>query len=274
MIRTSAIISDGTFPCVTAVLQGDLRDVFSRAKAAGYDCVQLTINRPEDYSVPALQSLMAETGLGVSAMATGRVYTVDGLSMGSSDETNRAACVERLCRLADLSVQIGRAAIVVGAVRGLFRDAETPEAYYRQFDRSLRELVSYCEPLQVPVILEADDHLEADSYCDPRETLAYVQEIGSPVLHMYLDTMHLYNEHFDPAEMIRIYGPHSFSVDISGENRKAPMDSVMDFPSICRAIRESGFSGFLTFELPPSPPENSAELSLHYILKHLGNSAD
>ncbi len=265
MIRTSAIISPGTFPCTTAILQGSPFQVFQLAKEAGYDCVQLTIKGPGDYSVPELQELMQKYSLTISAMATGRIYTVDGLSMASEDEENRQLCLQRLMSLADISAQLGRPAIVIGAVRGLFRDASSPEIYYRQFDRSLRELTAYCEPLAVPVILEADDHLEADAFCDPQETLDYVRQIDSPVLFMYLDTMHLYNEHLDPAEIIRTFGRHSFSIDISGENRCAPMDSAMDFPAILQAIRESGFSGILTFEMPPSPPEENYIHSLRYI---------
>ena len=368
MIRTSAIISDGTYPCATAILQGNSREVFARAKAAGYDCVQLTIHDTEDYDEDELRILMEEYGLGISAMATGRVYTVDGLSMASSDEDNRRRCVERLCRLADMSSRLprpasvdravaGRAApghepidgkaagdilegcalagnepingkaagdiledctlagnepidgkaagdiledcatagdeplvaewldhgiasiyrcpaIVVGAVRGLFADARSREEYYRQFDRSIRELAEYCEPLNVPVILEADDHLEADAYLKPSEVLRYVEEVNMPSLWMYLDVMHMYNEGLDPAEQIRRYAAHSYSIDISGENRVAPMDSKLDFAAIARAIKDSGFSGYLNFEMPPAPPQDNAEKSLAYIRRLLGGPGD
>ena len=85
------------------------------------------------------------------------------------------------------------------------------------------------------------------------------------MLRMYIDTMHLYNEGLDPAEVIRTYGKRVFSIDIGGENRTAPMLSKLDFPAIARAIRESGFDGVLTFEIPPSPPEDAAGRSLAYI---------
>ena len=282
MIRTSAIIADGTFPCGTAILQGPTREVFEKAKAAGYDCVQLTIRDTDDYDEDELRALMAETGLAISAMATGRIYQIDKLSMGAEDEDNRKKCVERLCRMADMSARLrhpkksegtgianryDRPAVVIGAARGLFADASNTDIYYRQFDRSMRELVAYCEPLGVPVIFEADDHLEADSHLHPEETLQYVKEVNSPVLYMYIDIMHLYNEGLDPAEMIRKYATQCFSIDIAGENRVAPMDSKLDFPGIFRAIREVGFDGVLTFEMPPAPPENNAELSLAYVKK-------
>ena len=282
MILFSAIIADGTFPCSTAILQGPCHEVFRRARERGYDAVQLTIRDTDDYSAVELQELMREYRLVVSAMATGRVYTADGLSMGSSDEVNRRACVDRLCRLAKFGASLRWPdwtpspsgfrcpALVIGAVRGLFRDASSPEEYYRQFNRSLREVAIFCESLGVPVILEADDHLEADAYCDPEETLDYVREIGSPSLRMYLDTMHLYNEDMDPAAVIRKFGAAAFSIDISGENRKAVTESAMDFRDIAEAILSSGFSGFLTFEMPETPPADNAAVSLGKMKECLG----
>ena len=70
MIRYSAIISDGSFPCNTAILQGDLETVFRQAKEAGYDCVQLTIRDRSDYSVEELRALSAKYSIAISAMAT------------------------------------------------------------------------------------------------------------------------------------------------------------------------------------------------------------
>lgn len=265
MIRYSAIVSDGSFPCGTAILQGDMGTVFRQAKEAGYDCVQLTIRDRSDYSADELRALSAEYGVTISAMATGRVYTVDGYSMASSDERNRQTCVERLCDLADFSASIGRAAIVIGAVRGRYADAPSEAAYHRQFDKSLREVAAYCERLDVPVILEVIERAESEAYTDPAETLRYVETIHSPCLHMYLDTMHLYNEGMDVAETIRRYGRHSWQIDISGENRTAPMCSVIDFAKVADAIRASGFHGTLAFEMPPSPPKGSAQKSLEYI---------
>ncbi len=232
-----------------------MKEVFAKASQAGYDGVQLTIRDVTDYDLEEMKSLMQEYNLTISAMATGRMYTVDGLSLGAGDEAVRQAAVERMCRLADFSVELGcRPALVIGANRGLTKDAATPEEYYAQFDKSILEMLSYCRPLNVPVILEVNDHLETDVYYDLEETMAYVRKVNDPGLIAYLDTMHLYYEGLDPAEVIRTYGKESYQIDISGENRLAPMDSVMDFAEIMKAVKDSGFDGWLTFEIPPEPP--------------------
>ena len=282
MIRTSAIIAPGTFPCDTAILQGPYPEVFRKAAAAGYDCVQLTVKGPEDYDVPELLALMRKYGLGISAMATGRIYSVDGYCMGASGEAARRAAVDRLARLAKDAAALTHTfpdgetivpAIVIGAVRGRFADAGSPKRFYHQFDRSMRELLERCEALRVPFILEAIEQAESEAFTDPGQTLDYVRSVGSPALHMYLDTMHLYNEGFDPAEAILRFGREAWSIDISGEERRAPMDSVLDFSAICRAIRASGFSGNLTFETKPEPPAESWRESLAFIREKLKESS-
>ena len=251
-MRFSAVTA--AFPCDTALIHGTFQEIFRSAKEAGFDCVQLTAKSPEELPLDELQALIAAFGVSVSAIATGRVYTADGLSMGSSDPRNRAMCVRRLCALSDCAKELDCAALVIGSVRGRFRDASGRDEYDRLFEESLREIVGYCETLGVPVILEAIDRLDADAYCDPAEVLRLVERIHSPALHMYLDVLHLYNEGFDIAGSIRTYAPHSWQIDLSGENRLSPRRSRIRFFDVAAAIRASGFDGLLTFEYPSDTP--------------------
>ena len=133
-----------------------------------------------------------------------------------------------------------------------------------QLEKSVREIVAFCEPLKVPVILEAIDRNESRAFCDPEETQKFVEKIGSPYFHMYLDTMHLYRERYDVARCLREYAPAAFQIDISGEDRKPPMESVIDFRAAVRAIVASGYDGILNFEIPA---EQEKAVSLEYIRK-------
>ena len=252
-MKFSAVTSAA--PSGISLFHGSFPAVFRAAKEAGFDCVQLTAKEADEIPAEEIRRQMDGTGLSVSAIATGRVYTVDGLSMGSSREENRTACLRRLRELADCGASLGGAALVIGSVRGRWRDAESREDYDRLFETSLREISEYCEGIQVPVILEAIDRFDADAYCDPGEALALVERIQSPALHLYLDVMHLYNEGFDPAESIRRYGARSWQIDLSGEDRLPPPQSErIDFPAVAAAIRDSGFDGPVSFEYASDAP--------------------
>jgi len=270
-MKYTAVITDGSFPSRSAAIQAPVGEAFRMAKAAGYDGVQLTIRDTSDYDAEELNALMKETGLSIDALATGRIYSVDRLSLGAGDEAVRAAAVARMEKIAEFCAKIGRPALIIGAVRGNYSDAPSKEAYMEQLKKSIREIVAFCEPLSVPVILEAIDRDESRAFCDPEETLSFVKEVNSPCFHMYLDTMHLRRENYDVTEALRNYAPFAFQVDISGEDRKAPMDSEIDFRAAIGALMQSGFDGILNFEIPA---EQAEAPSLQYIKGLVGETKE
>ena len=238
-----ATVTDGSFPTNSAVIQAPVREAFAMAKAAGYDGLQLTIRDTTDYDIAQLQALMQETGLEITALATGRIYSIDHMSLGAGDESVRQGAVARMNKIAAWSVPLGCPGLVIGAVRGNYSDAGSIDLYMSQLEKSVREIVAYCEPLKVPVILEVIDRNESRAFCDPEETRKFVEKIGSPYFSLYLDTMHLYRERYDVSRCLREYAPFAFQIDISGEDRKPPMESVIDFRDAIHAIVASGYDG-------------------------------
>lgn len=264
-MKTSVIISDGTFPCSTAPLQGNYRELFPAAAQIGYDAVQLTVNRPEDVDVSLLRSLMQAHGLSVSALATGMGYTVDGLSLGSGSESNRQQAVERMKGHIDLAWELGGAMVIIGAIRGRSSDAESPEAFLRQLHRSVDEVVAYAESKKIVVILEANDHFETDAYITIQDTARYIRSLNSPYFRLHLDTMHMLYEHEEIHGQILDNADILVQVDISGDGRSCPGPEGYDYPAVIQALKEAGFQGYLAFEFQPAPPENAAQAGYQYI---------
>ncbi|MBR3008052.1 MAG: hypothetical protein IKH70_05560, partial [Stomatobaculum sp.] len=95
-----ATVTDGSFPTNSAVIQASVPEAFAMAKTAGYDGVQLTIRDTTDYDIDELQSLMNETGLAVTALATGRIYSIDHMSLGAGNESVRQGAVARMNKIA------------------------------------------------------------------------------------------------------------------------------------------------------------------------------
>ena len=264
-MKTSAIIAPGTFPCATAPLQGPYEQVLRQAADIGYDGVQLTVNRPEEVDVPALLALTAQYGLEVSAIATGMGYTVDGLSLGMGDEEKRRGAVERMKGHIDLAKKLGGAMVIIGAIRGRYADADSPQHYHSQFDRSIREVVDWAEQAGVVVIFEANDHLETDAYISTRETAEYIRRINSPCFRLQLDTMHMLYEGEEIYRPILDNADILAQMDISGEDRRCPAEGDYDYPQVIRALKEGDFRGWLAFEFRPAPPKDAARVAYDYI---------
>ena len=140
-MKTSVVIADGSFETNTAPLLGSIDEVFSQAAELGYDAVSVTVNRPEDVDVEGILQAMEKYGVAVSGLATGRIYTVDGFTLGSSDEANRMEAVNRMLGHAEICAKLKGAKLIIGAIRGWTKDAGSRENYEKQFRKSMETLV-------------------------------------------------------------------------------------------------------------------------------------
>ena len=266
-MKASAIVADGTFSCMTAPLQGDYEKIFHEAAEIGYDAVQLTLNRPEEVDAERIFALAEKNRLKISAIATGMGYTVDGLSLGHGDEKIRAAAVKRMCDHVDLSEKLGGAMVIIGAIRGRYADAPSEVIYYQQFHKSMEELIPYAEKKRIVIIFEANDHLETDAYISIKDTAEYIRECGSPCFRLQLDTMHMLYEHEECYQQVLDCADILAQVDISGRDRTCPEDGEFPYDQVLKALKESGFSGYLAFEYRSVPPR--AREGLAYIREKL-----
>lgn len=269
-MKTSVIIADGTFPCATAPLQGSYEETMRMAAQIGYDAVQLTLNRPSEVEPSEILKLAAHYGVKVSAIATGRGYTVDGLSLGCGGEEGRRQAVKRMKEHVDLAKKLGGARVIIGAIRGWTSDAPTKKDYYERLHKSIDELVAYAESKGIVVILEANDHFETDAYISIEETAGYIRGVNSPSLKLQLDTMHMKHEDEEIYHQILKYGDLIYQVDISGEDRSCPDGAEFDYPLLIQALEEIGYERYLAFEYRPEPPRNAAEEGYRYIRSLIG----
>ena len=265
-MKTSVVIADGTFPTNTAPILGPIRQAVRQAAEAGYDAVSVTVRRPEELDLSALQNACREYGAAVSGLATGRLYTVDGLSLGSGDEDNRLSAVRQMLAHAELCAQLDGAKLIVGAVRGWTRDAGGREAYNQQFRRSMEAIVARAEALGVRVVLEAISSLDSDAYCSIAETAEYVRSFRSPALQLQLDSIHLHtNGELDFYPKILALNGLVGQVDISDVDRMAPDGAHFDFPLLLRALKEIDYQDYLVSEFRAQPPADAARAGLAYI---------
>ena len=153
-MKTSAVWADGTFSSNTAPLMGSLDDCARRASDLGYDALSLTVKDPNERDWVQVLRTLQNCGLEASGLATGRVYTVDGLGLGMADADRRRAAVDRMLAFLPVCAELGGAKLIIGAIRGWTRDAGGRDVYGSLFHASLEEILNQAEPLGVPVALE------------------------------------------------------------------------------------------------------------------------
>ena len=246
-MKTSAVWADGTFESNTAPLMGPLEDCARRAAELGYDALSLTVNRPGELDAAYVRRVLGEYGLTASGLATGRIYTVDGLG-------------------AELCAQLGGAKLIVGAIRGWTRDAGGREAYEPLFRSSMESILARAEQLGIQVAFEAISRIDSDAYCSLSETAEFIRSFRSPALRLQVDSIHLHtNGETDFYQGLLKAGDLIGQVDISDVDRMAPDGRHFDFPLLIQALKETGFQDYLVFEFRANPPADAAKAGLDYI---------
>lgn len=265
-MKTSVVIADGTFETNTAPILGPIDAAIRQAGALGFDAVSITVDDPDKVDIPAIKAACAAYGVSVSGLATGRIYTVDGYTLGSGDEANRQEAVRRMLRHAEHCAALGGAKLIVGAIRGWTRDAGGRENYERQFRKSMQALVDKAEELGICVLLEAISFIDSDAYCTVGETADYIRSFHSPALQLQLDSIHIHNNgETDFREQILKNGDLIGQVDISDVDRMVPDGQHFDFPTLIDALRQVGYRDHLLCEYRAAPPENAAKVGLDYL---------
>ena len=266
-MKNSVVIADGTFKTNTAPLLGSFDAVAAAASDIGFDGLQLTVNKPSEVDLVALERALAKYDLVVSSIATGRGYTVDGLCLASGDLENRMGAVQRMKEHIDLGSRLGGARAVVGAIRGWTREAGSPEAYLSCLRDSLLELADYGEKKNVDIVFEANDHLETDQLLNIEDTAAYLRALGTSRVKLQIDTMHIYNENDDFYPAILRHGDILAQVDISGPARCTPSAAVKDFDyqKLMQALKQIDYQDWCVFEFEAIPNENNAKAGFDYI---------
>lgn len=143
-MKTSVVVADGSFPCITAPLQGSYAGVCRAAAQIGFDAVQLTLADPDKANADEILNETGRHGLAVSSIATGGMYAIDKLSMASPDENCRMKASDRMRRFIDLARRLGGPKVIIGTARGLASASGGPTAFERQFRRPVRGWAKVC----------------------------------------------------------------------------------------------------------------------------------
>ena len=269
-MKKTVVTADGTFFSDTAPIQGSYEKVFKKAADTGFDAVQITVDRAEAVPVRELISLCEKYGLQISAMATGRIYSVFGYSLGMEDEKRRRVAVSMMNELSDVASKLGACGftpyLIVGAVRGKFKDASSPEIFMKQFHKSMDEVVSYAASRGVTVIIEAIETQESEAYRDITETAEYIRAMKTPYLKLQIDTMHMRRESQSFNQVIAA-GDVLVQTDLSGDERRCPADDDYDYQGLIRTLKEIDYQGWLTFEYRSDKRPDAAEAGYEFIDK-------
>lgn len=220
-----------------------LRDI----RATGFDGVEIPIfeGTPDDYR--RLGALLDGIGLertAVSAMSD------PSMNLISPDTATRKRGIAYMQWAIDCAAALGAHALSgpLHSTLGQFSGTGPSAAELRRSISSQRTIGDHAAQRGVTVALEALNRFECYLVNTMDDLTAHIDAIGHPNIRAMYDTFHSNIEEADPVGAFTRNADRIVHVHISENDRGVPGHGNIPWPETFKAIRASGYDGWLTIE--------------------------
>jgi len=243
-------------------VKNELRQI----KEAGFDGVEFTFSEEGERNPPLsdrgylrlerlkedaseLRRAASEVGLEVPSVRSGLLWRYP---LTSPDPKVREKALEIVERELEACSLLGAEVLLV--VPGLVTEDVTYDEAYRVSQSSLKVLARKAEEVGVTIGVE---NVCNNFLLSPMEMARFIDELGSERIGAYLDVGNVLacRQGF-PQHWVQILGKRVKRVHVKDYDTRSgtvtyPPQGDVNWPSVIRALRGTGYRGYLTAELPP-----------------------
>jgi sugar phosphate isomerase/epimerase len=224
------------------------------ASKLGFDAVEIFAPGPSAFDHDHLRTLLDDLGLKLAALGTGAGWVIHGKQLCAADAADRQDAKEFIRSVIDAASKFGAVAII-GSMQGRHDatvDQPTAMAYLAE---ALNELGEHARQFDVPLIYEPLNRYETNLITTMATGVEFFNTLDCDNVKLLADLFHMNIEEASIANAIRTGGSHIGHIHFVDSNRRAAGMGHMDYGPIAEAIREIGYSGYLSaeaFALPTS----------------------
>jgi sugar phosphate isomerase/epimerase len=192
----------------------------------------------------------------------------NGLQITAADPSLRARTAEYLIELAACCRDLGGGLMVLGSpAQRQISDGATREQAIAAAADTLRRALPGIAAAGVRLCLEPLARTETDVFNTCAETTEFVDRFGETGLGLHLDVKAMSAEDISVGDLILRYGSRASHFHANDANRRGPGFGETDFVPIMRALRRSGYGGWVSvevFDFTPDPVTIARD-SLQYL---------
>lgn len=258
-----AIASKDALPSAFVVFRG-IDASIKKAAELGYDGVELALKSSDEVEAARLRSLLRETGLSISAVSTGQVWSARQLSFMDEDKQKRKELKKTFCGFIDLASDFGQK-VNIGRIRGTFNERDRSFCEDLFIDM-IRYLAEYAGKKGVSLMIEPVNRYETDFINNTEECALMIKKAGCGNLKMMPDVFHMNIEDAHIGDALRRSHEYVDYVHFADTNRHAPGQGHMNWDEIFAALHDIGYKGWTSVEIFPVPdPDTAAKQAISFI---------
>ena len=267
MMRLAVAIADKNADANAFVVWRGFEESIEKARAYGYDGVELAVKTREEVDVAALSRLLERRDMQVSAVSTGQLFSALGLYLTDEDTVHRKRAIGALCDLAEMAGQLC-SLINLGRVRGFCAPNQTRARVEHLFLESLETIAERAERHGVTVVIEPVNRYEINFINTLDECADLLAKVRAPNVGMMPDVFHMNIEDDRIGDSLHRNAKHIRYIHLADSNRHAPGDGHLDFDEVFSSIEKMSYTGWLAVEILPVPtPDEAAARAIAFLQK-------
>ncbi len=245
----------------------DLEKSLEKAAALGFDAVELFTASADALDENHLADLLQKHQLRLAAVGTGAGKVIHGLTLTDPDPEIRKKAVSFISDMISFGAKFGAPAII-GSMQGNVLPSSDRQETLDWLAQGLGILEKKAAESGVFLIYEPLNRYETNLLNTLGSAAEFLEKTGLKNTKLLADLFHMNIEEADLPESIKTCGKHMGHVHFADSNRKPMGFGHTDMRPVAEALKEIGYSGYVSAEAFPYPdPDAAAEQTIREFRK-------
>jgi sugar phosphate isomerase/epimerase len=234
-----------------------IRDACAQAAALGFDAIEIFPPAPNAVDLAETQGIIDHHGLKVAAIGTGGGWVVHRWTLTHADAAIRHEAREFIRATIDTAAGFGAPAII-GSMQGRWEGAVSREQALTWLAEALEDLGEHAASHGQVLLYEPLNRYETNLFNRQGQAADWLRTLRTKSIRLLCDLFHMNIEEADLAGALVACADLIGHVHFADSNRQAIGFGHTDVRPIAAALRDIGYTGYLSAEILPLPTSAEA----------------
>jgi len=255
------------------IYREDFEISIPKAKALGYDAVELFTSSADSVDPEKLEALSRSNEIEIAAVGTGAGKVVRGLTLIDPNPAVRKDAVMFIAEMIDFGSRFNAPAII-GSMQGFVGADQDRERALDWLTEGLNALGNRAANQGVKLIYEPLNRYETNLFNTIGDAAGFLQTLDPDNITLLADLFHMNIEEPDIAGAIREHADCIGHLHFADSNRRPVGGGHIDMTEIVTALNDVAWNGYASAEAFPYPdPDTAAEQTIRAYRECFGAAA-